>query len=387
MMRASIPAEELFRKARAVGQYYGFTPFAALAAEARALPASERRASPPSDPAASDPVAATMASFIAQCANAGLLARDAGGVRSPLFVWHTNLAPGRAAPKRLLIQFHAIGTERSLAEAVVIRALSALAADLYHAEPLVRVNSMGDRETRARYARELGVFFKRRAALLPEACTELAATDALGAARLAVANGCADLVPFATEYLSDASRKRFEELLEHLEATGTAYELARDLMTSGEHWNDACFEVMVGGERVAWGSRYHELARRVLGEPLAAVGAVLQVESAPSAEPLAGQFAPAKTRFVFVHIGDEAKRLSLTLAEDFRKAHVPLTQDIGVESLIEQMRYVEKKNPAYVLVMGRKEALAGTVILRDRATQEETILPLTNLPERLKAVA
>ncbi|MDE2057733.1 MAG: hypothetical protein KGI78_02660, partial [Patescibacteria group bacterium] len=61
-------------------------------------------------------------------------------------------------------------------------------------------------------------------------------------------------------------------------------------------------------------------------------------------------------------------------------------QDIGVESLIEQMRYVEKKNPAYLLVMGRKEALEGCVILRDRATQEERVLPLAGLSERLKAV-
>ena len=85
--------------------------------------------------------------------------------------------------------------------------------------------------------------------------------------------------------------------------------------------------------------------------------------------------------------GDEAKRLSLQLAEDFRRAHVPLTQDIGIESLIEQMRYAEKRNPPYLLVMGRKEALEGTVILRDRQTQEETILPLHNLAERLKTVA
>jgi histidyl-tRNA synthetase len=174
--------------------------------------------------------------------------------------------------------------------------------------------------------------------------------------------------------------------LEHLEETGTPYELARDLMSNGAHWNDVCFEINVGGKRVVWGSRYHELARHVLGAPLSAVGAILQVESAPAPEPLPASPAQ-KTRFVFIHIGDEAKRLSLQLAEDFRRAHVPLTQDIGVESLIEQMRYVEKRNPPFLLVMGRKEALEGTVILRDRQTQEETVLPLSNLAERLKTVA
>ena len=91
-------------------------------------------------------------------------------------------------------------------------------------------------------------------------------------------------------------------------------------------------------------------------------------------------------RFAFVHIGDEAKRLSLQMAEEFRRAHLSLTQDIGVESLIDQMRHAERRNPAYLLVMGRKEALEHTVIMRNQQTQEETILPLLGLTERLKAV-
>ena len=94
-----------------------------------------------------------------------------------------------------------------------------------------------------------------------------------------------------------------------------------------------------------------------------------------------------RTRFAFVHIGDEAKRLSIQLAEDFRKARVPLTQNIGVESLTEQIHLAEKRDSPYLLIMGRKEALEGSAILRDRRTQVETILPLLGLAERLKSFA
>ena len=391
MTRTAIPGDELFRKTRLVGQYYGFVPFATLAAEARSAPRTGLAATGrPSAPVAApgDALAASVAHFVTQCRNAGLVGGEAnlGGSRAPLFTWHSNLAAGRPSPRRVIVQFHAIGTERSLAEAVVIRALAALVADLFHAEPVVRLNSMGDRETRARYLRELGIFFKRRAAVLPEECVAVAATDAFAAAELAILRECADALPLSTEYLSDASRKRFEELLEHLEATDTPYELARDLMSNGAYWNDACFEIRVGDRRVAWGSRYHELAKQVVGQPVAAVGAVLEVTSSGPATPLASP-SSARMRFAFVHIGDEAKRLSLRLAEEFRRAHVPLAQDIGIESLIEQMHHAEKRNPAYLLIMGRKEALERTVILRNRQTQEETILPLLGLTERLKAVA
>ena len=80
--------------------------------------------------------------------------------RRPLFIWHTNIAPGRPAPKKAIIQFHALGTDRAISDAVVIRASLALSRDLFHEEPTVRINSMGDKETRARYARELDEFFQ-----------------------------------------------------------------------------------------------------------------------------------------------------------------------------------------------------------------------------------
>lgn len=381
MTRDIIPAEELYSKARAVGQYYGFTPLIALTVLKREegrvkLGMPETLAS-----LSLDPVAETVAGFLKQCRNT----RCAPTQRQPLFIWHTNIAPGRPAQKKATIQFHALGSDRAIADAVIIRALIALVRDLYHEEPVVRVNSMGDKETRARYARELGNFFRKRAVTLPEDCVERSKQDVLLAAELAIAHECAEDMPASSEHLSDASRKRFEDLLEYLEMTETPYELARHLISRGNVWNDTCFEVLAGGRRVAWGSRYNDLAKHFFpSAPFSATGAVFQVASGGMAT---AKPSTSKLRFSFVHIGDEAKRLSIRLAEDFRKARVSLAQDIGVESLTEQISLAERRNSPYLLIMGRKEALEGSAILRNRATQEETILPLLGLAERLKSFA
>lgn len=381
MMRDTIPAEELLNKARAVGQYYGFTPLVALTVKKRGAARAASGLPETLSALTLDPVAETIASFLKQCRNA----ECAPTQRQPLFLWHTNIAPGRPAQKRATIQFHALGSDRALADAVVIRALIALVRDLYHEEPVVRINSMGDKETRARYARELGNFFKKRASTLPEECISCAKQDSFAAAELAILRECAEDLPAPTEHLSDASRKRFEDLLEYLEMTETPYELARTLISRGSIWNDTCFEVLAGGRRVAWGSRYNDLARHFFpGAPFNATGAVLQVASEGMA---IAKAKPARLRYSFVHIGDEAKRLSIKLAEDFRKAHVSLAQDIGVESLTEQLSLAERRNSPYLLIMGRKEALEGSAILRNRQTQEETILPLLGLADRLKTFA
>ena len=379
MMRDTIPGDELLRKAHAIGQYYGFVPFATLSAGTRGE--KKDRSQKTLDMLAGltlDPVAEAVASFLKQCESAAVVPSP----RHPLFIWHTNVTAGRPAPKKALVQFHAIGADRAIADAVVIRALAALVEDLYHTRPVVRINSMGDKETRARYARELGSFFKKRAASLPEECVACAREDAIGAAELAIERACAEDLPAPTDHLSDASRKRFEDLLEYLETTGTPYELARDLVSRGSAWSETCFELKVDDKRVAWGSRYSDLARHFFPVATPAMVGVLQ---APSGGGIVTKPSNMKVRFAFVHIGDEAKHCAIQLVEELKRARVPVAQDIGIESLTEQLLLAEKRNPSHLVIMGRKEALEGSAILRDRSTQEETIIPLGSLVEELKA--
>jgi len=381
MMRDTIPADELLSKAHAIGQYYGFAPLSTLTQKARGTARVKAELPESLSGVQLDPVAASVISFLKQCQNIEHVPSPC----QPLFVWHTNIAAGRPAQKKATIQFHAIGADRALANAVVIRAIIALVHDLFHEEPVVRINSMGDKETRARYARELGSFFKKRAGNMPEECIERARSDAFGAAELAIARECGDELPAPTEHLSDASRKRFEDLLEYLEMTETPYELARNLISHGNVWNDTCFEILAGGRRVAWGSRYGDLAKHFFPPaPMSATCAVFQIASEGA---VVKKVVQSRLRFHFVHIGDEAKRISIRLAEDFKKARMPLIQHVGVESLTEQLRLAEQNTSPYLLIMGRKEALEGSAILRNRASQVETTIPLLGIIERLRAVA
>lgn len=379
MMRDSIPADELLSRASAVGQYYGFIPLTSLATRTRGAKRTPQDLDTLST-VALDPVAETVAAFLKHVRAADLLPSP----RQPLFIWHTNIAPGRPAPKKAVIQFHALGADRALSEVLVIRAMIVLIRDLFHEEPVVRVNSMGDKETRARYARELSSYFKKRATTLPDECVVCAKRDTIEAAELLIARECANDLPSPTEHLSDASRKRFEDLLDYLELTETPYELARELLSRGPVWNDACFEIVLHGKRFAWGSRYSDLTRHFFPAPITASGAVFQI---PSTGAVVKATSTPRLRFTFVHIGDEAKRLSIRLAEEFRKARLGLTQHIGVESLTEQMHLAEERNSPYLLIVGRKEALEGSAILRNRHTQEERTVPLAGLVDTLKAIA
>ncbi len=279
-----------------------------------------------------------------------------------------------------------MGVDRAIADAVLIRTVRALVGDFSKVESVLRLNSMGDKETRGRFARELTQFFRKHGATLPPDCVSCAKRDVFEAAELLASAAGNDAMPSPTDHLSEISRKHFEDLLEYLEATDTPYELAPDLLSRGTSWTETCFELK-GDENIrVWGSRYSELAKPFFKAAVPSVTAVVRIAvAAPNS--VSAMKKTGKPRFVFVHIGQEAKRESIKMADTLRHARIPLTQSIGIESLTEQMRLAEVTNAPYLLIMGRKEALERSVILRERSTHTENIIPLDGLVDRLRKVS
>ena len=85
-----------------------------------------------------------------------------------------------------------------------------------------------------------------------------------------------------------------------------------------------------------------------------------------------------------MQVGPEAKRLSLSLLEDLRAANIKLMQTIGIESLMDQMAVADTITSPYLMIMGHKEAIDKSVIIRDRATNSQTIVPIDSLIEELQ---
>jgi histidyl-tRNA synthetase len=370
--------EDILKRVSAIGTYYGFTPLSTLSLK------KGISKSPYPDSVAFD----TLDTNTKDIVNILKHVRDIGITPSsaqPLFVWHTNAAQGRPAPKQLVIQFHAMGTDRSIADAVLLRAVHALMQDLHKDDLFLRINSMGDKETVTRFVRELVNFFRKNPHLFPREKSLGTRKDVLTCA-LELLKKNEHHLPSPTDNLSEQSRKHFEAVIEYLELTDTPYLLAPEIQSHDAHWTETCFEIETNSKKCsAWGSRYGELSKPFFKSVVPSIGAIIRIDS-DTREIILPKKAPLAPRFMFVHIGDEAKRESMKLADSLRKARIPLSQSIGIESLTEQMRFVETLNPPYILIMGRKEALERSVILRNRNTYTEVSIQLDNLVEHLKTV-
>lgn len=312
-------------------------------------------------------------------------------INEPILFYTVQQVPrsGEAA-----VAFHIFNVEKSIAEAILIQATRALVRDLGFANYNVRINSLGDRDSTARYVRELTNYLKKRLDDMPESARELMKEHALTALLHLIEkeHELASRTPNPLEYLSDQSRKHFREIVEYLDMTDTPYEIDSKLIGHHECYTDALFAIDMLDEEgarlahpplVVRGGRYNEFVFRTTGQPIPAAGAVviLRDKKAP--------VRPPRTRLVtpsayVVQLGFGPKIKSLVLIDELRKAGITVHQNLASDSLSMQLREAEAQKVQYTIIIGQKEYVDGTVILRDMQGQNQEYIPISMLANRLK---
>lgn len=285
------------------------------------------------------------------------------------------------------------GASESLGEILLIKVLVAILSERGNKVVRVRLNALGDRESQQRFARELSLFMRKNASLLtPE---ELAATGeqvitAFRCASLRNAELGAD-APRSVNFLSEKSRAHFRNILEQLEALNLPYELDHTLVHD-EREQRVLFAVDIEESDAAvytsMGGRYDDFVRRMTGKKdSAAVSASIffrRKGTDRSSFMIPQQLPSAKV--YFVQLGARAKLHGLTVIDQLRAARIPTMQSFDANHLGEQLAAAQQAHVPYVLIMGQREVLDGTIIVRSSARNTQTIMPLAQLPRFLKTI-
>lgn len=315
----------------------------------------------------------TLLSAVKTCAIKGL-----GDRRQPALLWR--LMRG-ANPETAVLELHALGIPDAVAESLMIGVTNAIATDVGIEKRVVNINSMGSFESSARFVRDLTTFLKKYATDLPPHMRGMILEDPISSLLYIAEKGHPLLhrAPVSMDYLNEEERKRFWDVLEHLEFAGTFYELSPFVLGSRDCWSHTLFElsyVSPESKRVpfARGGRYDQLCSRGAGPGASAVSVSITL----------GGKVPQKIKskgpnpsVYFAHIGREAKRRAIATLEILRTAGIPVHQSLMHEQLGPQMEHAKKLRVPWLLVMGHKEAMAGSLLVRDTFmnAQEEVFLP------------
>ncbi|MBU4331639.1 histidine--tRNA ligase [Patescibacteria group bacterium] len=138
------------------------------------------------------------------------------------------------------------------------------------------------------------------------------------------------------------------------------------------------------------GGRYDDLVEMLGGRPTPAVGFSCGIERLILClKKQGGQVRTGRKVDIFVaQLGDQAKKRSLKLFEDLRCKGVKVAENLAKEGLKSQLEIANKLGVKYSLILGQKEMLDKTIIIRDMESGVQEVVDfdkvLVEIKKRLK---
>jgi len=312
-------------------------------------------------------------------------------------VRHDNPQRGRY---RQFYQFDldCLGSDKSIMDAMVIKVGMNILEEAGAQNLSVDINSIGDKECRNSYIKELTSYYRKHLNSLPAIDRERLKTNPL---RILDSKDPKTIeinqeAPDSVSFLCPSCKKHFKEVLEYLEEMGIPYNLNKNLVRGLSYYTRTVFEIIEekGEENelpltLAGGGRYDYLAKQIGSKKdIPAVGFSIGVDRI-IASPWYKKLCPRiikKPKIYFVQLGSEAKLKSLNVIEILRKAHIPMAQSLSKDSLGSQLATAERSGIPYVLIFGLKEALTDSVIVRNMSNRSQETIKLSKLLDYLKEI-
>jgi histidyl-tRNA synthetase len=293
--------------------------------------------------------------------------------------------------KHQKIGLEIIGSPKGVSEAILIKTILAILNDNNFKNLYVEINSLGDRESSSRFLRELTAYFRKNINQLQAHCRQEFKKDPFLVLRCQNEK-CSALkedAPKSIGCLSDESREHFKEVLEYLESLDIPYKINDYLISDRRYASSTVFEIKQksdnpkqADESLAVGFRSDGVCKKLgFKKDIPIIGAKIyfKCESEKRQAPKI-----KKTSVFFIQLGDEAKHKSLKVIDILREENIYINHSLGRDKMGGQMATAERLKVPYILIMGKKEAMDSTIIVRDVATRAQETVPVSELAMYLK---
>ena len=286
-----------------------------------------------------------------------------------------------------------VGVPESIAEVVLLKTVATVITEWGAQIARVRLNALGDKDSKIRFEREVSVYLRKHAGSLHDECREMLARDPMAPYRCA-SETCKAIVeggPRAMNFLSEKSRLHFKEVLELSERLALPYEFD-DLLMGDEREPRMLFAFDLKDDDAtvlgSTGGRFDDHFRTYLPRrDVAGVSASIYFRKKGM---LAENFKLASPTQIpavyFIQIGLRAKIEGLSVVDVLRRAQIPVLQSFDSAKFSPQFASARAAGVSHLLIMGQREALDGTILVRTMDNSRQTIVGLTDLPRYLKTL-
>lgn len=310
---------------------------------------------------------------------------------------HENPQKGRLRQFRQF-NLEILGTSKSIADALIIRTLTTILEEFGFKDLIVDINSIGDKETRPLFVKDLISYYKKHLDVLCKDCHERIKSNPfrLLDCKQPQCQPLKDNAPSSLSYLSNDAKTHFKEVIQYLEEMGIQYRINNSLVRGLDYYSRTVFEVIKvdvdenGREKeitITGGGRYDYLSKMMgAKKDVPSVGTGLGIERImmfPECKTIAPRIMKAP-KVYFIQLGFEAKLKSLCIMETLRKNKIPVFQTLSKDSLSAQLAQAEKMEIPYCIIFGQKEAMDNTVIVRNMSVHSQDTVKIDALSDYIK---
>lgn len=311
----------------------------------------------------------------------------------PLLLHYKRPVSGLAAKRpsdELQYSLDILGSGESVSEAIAIRTAFAILADHGHDKLIVDINSIGDKHSINQFEKELINFTRKHGADMDPEVRQQLKKDPFEVWRCNQEKWveARKRAPQSLNHLSEQSGEHFRGVLEYLETLEIPYRINPNLIGHRHYCSHTVFEIKnaapnttpeVEDEVFAVGTRHNYLARRIgmkQDSPLMSIN--LRFKKPSIIQKLLFKTKP-QPKFFFIQFGSMAKLKSLSIIESLRQARIPVHHQLTSDKFVGQLTAAEALKTPFVIIMGQKEAMENSVVVRQMSTRSQDIVPIPHL--------
>lgn len=244
----------------------------------------------------------------------------------------------------------------------------------------IRLNSLGSKVGRSRFHEDLLAYLQPQAAELCHDCQERLNKNPLRVldCKVPVCKGIVAAAPSILSCLPAEDQERFQEVLRGLDNLGIAYEVDTKIVRGLDYYCHTVFEFVLqdqaGGQAgtICGGGRYDGLVALLGGNDLPGIGFSIGMERLMLAlNDISSEFDNRRPTLFVVAQSEAEKQAAAKLIWELRKSGIWAEQDLAGRSFKAQMKYLNKRNFRYAVILGERELVDGLFKLKDLDTGTE----------------
>jgi histidyl-tRNA synthetase len=261
-------------------------------------------------------------------------------------------------------------------------------------EATVHINSIGTPESRANYKNALVSFFRTKRNKLSEDDKKRLLKNPLRIldSKDPAAQEMKAEAPQIVDWIDEDSKTHFMRVLEYLDELSVPYQLNPYLVRGLDYYTKTVFEFYANAtdqelaqSAVGGGGRYDGLCELLGGRPTPAAGFAMGMDRIFSLLKEAQGEVPPQTTDIFVaQLGDQGRKRALAVFEELRKAGITASEAFGKEAIKAQMEIANRKQAKFAVIIGQKEVLDGTAIIRDMDAGTQEIVDVRKVVQELR---